>query len=249
MFRNLREDIVAVKERDPAATSTLGVFINYPGVQACNAHRFEHWLWRHGRRGLARFLCQCTRFFTGIEIHPGATLGRRVFIDHGMGVIVGETTIIGKDVVLFQGVTLGGTGKESGKRHPTLEDGVTVGVGAALLGNITIGANSKIGGGAVVVHDVPPDCTVVGIPGHIVVEKGKRVKKSLSDEARRKESLPDPVSETLAYLHERLTTLERSCSKVDNHEPIFDEELLLLKNGDYTQYLAEIAARDAGSGI
>ncbi len=213
MFARLKEDIKAVKERDPASPSAAGILINYPGVQAVNAHRLEHILWKHGRRGIARFLSQCTRFFTGIEIHPGATLGRRVFIDHGMGVIIGETAVVGNDVTIFQGVTLGGTGKECGKRHPNIEAGATIGVGASVLGNVTIGAHSKIGGGAVVVDNVPPDSTVVGIPGHVVAQNGVRVGSAARN---RRELLPDPVEEQLAALTTRVAELEKQ------KEPDFD---------------------------
>ena len=205
MFRRLREDIKAVKESDPAATSSLAVLLCYPGVQATCAHRFENWLWRHGRRGIARFLSQTTRFFTGVEIHPGATLGRRVFIDHGMGVIIGETAIVGDDVTIYQGVTLGGTGKDHGKRHPNIEDKVIVGVGAAVLGNITVGARSKVGGGAVVVDNVPADCTVVGIPGRIVAQQGMRICPA---DPYRRELLPDPIETQLEVLQEKVAQLE-----------------------------------------
>ncbi|TLM75313.1 MAG: serine O-acetyltransferase, partial [Actinobacteria bacterium] len=173
MFARIREDITAVKERDPAATSALSVLINYPGLHAIWWHRVTHALWQGGHRGVARWLSQRVRFRTGIEIHPGAQVGRRFFIDHGMGVVIGETTVIKDDVTLYQGVTLGGTGKARGKRHPTLEDCVVVGVGAAVLGDITIGAGTRVGGGAVVVTDVPPNCTVVGIPGRVVVREGR----------------------------------------------------------------------------
>ena len=205
MLWRLQEDIMTVKERDPAAPSAAGILINYPGVQAVNAHRFENLLWRCGRRGIARFLSQCTRFFTGIEIHPGATLGRRVFIDHGMGLIIGETAVVGDDVTLFQGVTLGGTGKETGKRHPTVEDGAIIGVGASVLGSVTVGARSKVGGGAVVVDNVPQDATVVGIPGHVVVQNGVRIAAA---EPLRRELLPDPFGEELAALTARVAQLE-----------------------------------------
>lgn len=204
MFRLMREDIQAVKERDPAATSTLSVLVNYPGVHAIWWHRAEHWLWRHGRRGLARWLSQVTRFYTGIEIHPGAAIGRRFFIDHGMGVVIGETTIIGDDVTIYQGVTLGGTGKERGKRHPTLEDCVVVGVGSAVLGDIVIGRGSRVGGGAVVVNDVPANCTVVGIPGRVVVREGQRVDAI----DLHHEDLPDPVVEMFRCLQRRIDKLE-----------------------------------------
>ncbi|MDR2493419.1 MAG: serine O-acetyltransferase [Coriobacteriales bacterium] len=205
MFKHLREDIQAVKELDPAANSTLGVLLCYPGVQAACAHRFEHWLWRHGRRGIARFLSQCTRFFTGIEIHPGAQLGRRVFIDHGMGVIIGETAVVADNVTIYQGVTLGGTGKDHGKRHPNVDEGAVIGVGAAVLGNITVGARSKIGGGAVVLDNVPEDCTVVGIPGRIVAKDGIRICPA---DPFRRELLPDPIEDQIERLHLRVALLE-----------------------------------------
>ncbi|MDR0350580.1 MAG: serine O-acetyltransferase [Coriobacteriales bacterium] len=206
MFKRLREDIQAVKDRDPAATSSIAIFLCYPGVQAACAHRLENWLWRHGRRGIARFLSQVTRFFTGIEIHPGATLGRRVFIDHGMGVIIGQTAVVGDGVTLYQGVTLGGTGKEHGKRHPNLGEDVIVGVGAAVLGNITIGAHSKVGGGAVVVDNVPEHCTVVGIPGRIVAQNGMRICPA---DPFRRELLPDPFEAQMELLHQRVAELEK----------------------------------------
>jgi serine O-acetyltransferase len=205
MFPRVREDIRAVKERDPAATSTASVLLNYPGVHAIWWHRTNHWLWIHKRRGIARWLSQATRFFTGIEIHPGAVIGDRFFIDHGMGVVIGETTVIGNDVTLYQGVTLGGTGKESGKRHPTLEDCVVVGVGAAVLGNITIGRASRVGGGAVVIDDVPPNSTAVGIPARVVVRAGERV--DVID--LHHEDLPDPVVEMFRCLTRRLERLEK----------------------------------------
>jgi serine O-acetyltransferase len=163
--RALKEDIQAVKERDPAAVTTWSVLINYPGPACAVVAPPAQLAVAPRSQGTRRWWSQVARFFTGIEIHPGATIGKRFFIDHGMGVVIGETTVIGNDVTLYQGVTLGGTGKERGKRHPTLEDCVVVGVGAAVLGDITIGAGSRVGGGAVVVNDVPPNCTVVGIPG------------------------------------------------------------------------------------
>ena len=209
MFDRVREDIRSVKERDPAATSAATVLFNYPGIHALWAHRFNHWLWRHGRHGLARWLSEVARFFTGIEIHPGAVIGRRFFIDHGMGVVIGETTIIGDDVTLYQGVTLGGTGKETGKRHPTLEDCVVVGVGASVLGDITIGRGTKVGGGAVVINDVPPNCTVVGVPGRVVMRGGSRVDTI----DLHHEDLPDPVVEMFRCLQHRMDRLERKIAK------------------------------------
>ncbi|MGI6105507.1 MAG: serine O-acetyltransferase [Raoultibacter sp.] len=209
IFKTIGEDIQAVKQRDPAAPNAFVIWLTYSGLHARWSHVIEHWLWRHGRKSIARVLSQITRFFTGVEIHPAAVIGRRFFIDHAMGVIIGETTTIGDDVMLYQGVTLGGTGNETGKRHPTLEDNVLVGVGAAVLGNITIGAHSKIGGGAVVVSDVPPHCTVVGIPGHIVVRDGKRVEDEKQDAALHRESLPDPTAEAIEVLSRRVEELEK----------------------------------------
>lgn len=205
MFKRISDDIRAVKERDPAATSTASVLFNYPGLHALWSHRFNHWLWSRGRRGTARFFSQVNRLFTGIEIHPGATIGNRFFIDHGMGVVIGETTVIGDDVTLYQGVTLGGTGKETGKRHPTLEDCVVVGVGAAVLGNITIGRGSKVGGGAVVIDNVPPNSTVVGIPGRVVVRAGERLEAI----DLHHEDLPDPVIEMFRQMSRRIDSVER----------------------------------------
>lgn len=217
IFSTMAEDIRTVQATDPAAPSKFLIWLTYPGLQARWAHVINHWLWKKGLRGLARYLSQCARFWTGVEIHPGAQIGRRFFIDHAMGVIIGETTIIGDDCVLYQNVTLGGTGKESGKRHPTLGNNVMVGVGAAVLGSITIGDNSKIGGGSVVVKDVPPNCTVVGVPGHIVVQDGvstskKVAEKSATDE-RAVENLPDPVERAIKNLYKRVEELEALVSQ------------------------------------
>lgn len=168
MFDHLREDIAIVFDRDPAARSTFEVLTTYPGVHVLLIHRLAHWLWRHGLRWLARFISHFARWITGIEIHPGATIGRRVFIDHGMGVVIGETAEIGDDCTLYHGVTLGGTSWNKGKRHPTLEAGVVIGAGAKILGPITLGAGAKVGSNAVVVKDVPPGATAVGIPARIL---------------------------------------------------------------------------------
>ena len=204
MFDRIREDISCVRDRDPAATSAASVLLNYPGLHAIWAHRVTNWLWVRGRKGFSRWLSQVARFFTGVEIHPGAVIGERFFIDHGMGVVIGETTVIGDDVTIYQGVTLGGTGKETGKRHPTLEDCVVVGVGAAVLGNITVGRGSKVGGGAVVIDEVPPNCTVVGVPGRVVMRGGSRVEAiDLHHEV-----LPDPVVEMFRCLQRRLDRME-----------------------------------------
>lgn len=225
MFGRIREDIRAVKERDPAATSTVSVLVNYPGLHALWSHRVNHWLWNRGRRGMSRFLSQVTRWFTGVEIHPGATIGDRFFIDHGMGVVIGETTIIGNDVTLYQGVTLGGTGKETGKRHPTLEDCVVVGVGSAVLGNITVGRGSKVGAGAVVIEDVPPNSTAVGIPGRVVVRAGARVDTI----DLHHEDLPDPVVEMFTTLTRRVERLER---RLERDEGLSEERGVPVFSGE-----------------
>lgn len=208
IFKTIAEDIHAVKDRDPAAQSSFIIWLTYPGLHARWSHVVEHWLWNHGLHGIARVSSQFTRFMTGVEIHPAAQIGRRFFIDHAMGVIIGETTIIGDDCTLYQGVTLGGTGKETGKRHPTLGNNVMVGVGAAVLGSITIGDNSKVGGGAVVVGDVPENCTVVGIPARVVVRDGKLVAEEEQDAKQRRECLPDPVEAVLEQMQARIDTLE-----------------------------------------
>lgn len=217
----VREDIATVKANDPAAQSGLVIFLSYPGLHAKWMHTPEHWLWNHGARGLARVLSQVTRLFTGVEIHPAAQLGRRLFIDHAMGVVIGETTVVGDDCVLYQGVTLGGTGNESGKRHPTLGDRVTVGTGAKVLGNIHIGNNVRIGGNSVVVKDVPNDCTVVGVPGRVVKRNGCRVLNENFDASRHRENMPDPVEEASLLNREgiagnarRIEELERQIAEL-----------------------------------
>jgi len=210
-LKSVREDVKAVFERDPAAKSWLEVMTCYPGLHALWAHRINHWLWKCHLQTWARFLSQVARFFTGIEIHPGAQVGRRLFIDHGSGVIIGETSIIGDDCTLFQGVTLGGTGKEHGKRHPTLLNGVYVGAGAKILGNITIGENSRVGAGSVVLNNVPDNSTIVGVPGHIVLRNGKRVVITDPKEIR------DPMSEVLIALCREVKELRQKISE-QTHE-------------------------------
>ncbi|MHB8761492.1 MAG: serine O-acetyltransferase [Coriobacteriia bacterium] len=204
MFTRLRADIAAVKDRDPACPSSWSALTNYPGLWAVWWHRRTHRLHASGRTWLARFISQKVRAATGIEIHPGATIGERFFIDHGMGVVIGETTIIGDDVTLYQGVTLGGTGKEHGKRHPTIDDYVVVGVGATVLGNITVGRGSRVGAGAVVIADVPTNSTVVGVPGRVVVREGRRVDAV----DLHHEDLPDPVVEMYRSMARRIDRLE-----------------------------------------
>ncbi len=216
IFKTIAEDVRTVKGTDPAAQSSFIIWLTYPGLHARWSHVVEHWLWNCGLHGLARVSSQFTRFMTGVEIHPAAVIGRRFFIDHAMAVIIGETTVIGDDVTLYQGVTLGGTGKETGKRHPTIGNNVVVGVGASVLGSITVGDNSKVGGGAVVVKDVPPDCTVVGVPGHIVIRDGQRVEKEQEKAQQHKECLPDPTEEELDSLRAQV---EAICNRIDELHP------------------------------
>lgn len=206
----LKEDVEVVFEQDPAARSYLEVILTYSGLHAIWAHRIAHALYKRKFYFLARLISQISRFFTGIEIHPGAKIGRRFFIDHGMGVVIGETCEIGDNVTIYQGVTLGGTGKERGKRHPTLEDNTLVATGAKVLGSITIGKNSKVGAGSVVLKDVPPNSTVVGIPGRIVVQDGKKVQRLNHHE------IPDPVADRfedlekeIIRLHEQIKELQK----------------------------------------
>lgn len=210
-------DIKAVKERDPAAKSALEVLLLYPGLHALMAYRVSHKLWQWKVPLVPRWVSQSTRFFTGIEIHPGAAIGRNFFIDHGMGVVVGETAIVGDNVLLYQGVTLGGTGKETGKRHPTVGNNVVVGAGAKILGNITIGDNSYIGANAVVIKNVPPNSTVVGIPGRITKQEGQKIDMKLDHM-----HVSDPVMEHMLKLLKRIKNLEHTtgCPPVSDEEDI-----------------------------
>jgi serine O-acetyltransferase len=205
MFDRLREDIRTVMERDPAARSRLEVLLCYPGVHAQAFHRVAHGLWKRGWVGSARFLSHVTRFATGIEIHPAARLGRGLFIDHGMGVVIGETTEIGRNVTLLQGVTLGGTSLRREKRHPTLGDNVVVGAGAKVLGAFTIGENSRIGAGSVVVREVPPNSVVVGVPGRVTYKDGQKVTDGVD---LNQTDLPDPVARAIEQLVDRIRALE-----------------------------------------
>lgn len=208
LIKTMREDVQAVKAEDPASASSFIIWLVYSGLHARWAHEIEHRLWVKGHKGFARWLAQWTRNRTGVEIHPGAQIGRRFFVDHGSGVVIGETAIVGDDCVLYQGVTLGGTGNETGKRHPTLGNNVMVGAGAKILGNITIGNNCKIGGGSVVLKDIPDNCTVVGIPGHIVIRDGHRVQKARESASKRHEYLPDPVEEEIESLRREMKAIE-----------------------------------------
>lgn len=207
--RLVSEDIQAVRERDPAARGALEIILTYPGLHAIWGHRLAHYLEVHGVPLLPRLLSMLTRLVTGIEIHEGAEIGEGFFIDHGMGVVIGETTEIGSNVTIYQGVTLGGTGKERGKRHPTIEDNVVIAAGASVLGPITVGRDSKIGAGAVVIGDVPPSCTVVGVPGRVTVCSGERI----SPVDLHHENLPDPVLDMFHSVERRLDRVERALNK------------------------------------
>lgn len=204
LFPKIRDDIKSVFNRDPAARSTVELLLAYPGLHAVWAHRSEHWLWEHGFKLLARWLSHVTRFLTGIEIHPGAQIGRGFFIDHGMGVVIGETSVIGNCVTLYHGVTLGGTSLDKGKRHPTIEDEVTIGAGAKILGNITIGSHSRIGANAVVVRSVPANSVVVGIPGQVVM----RSQPAIEGPDLEHGSLPDTIGDSVAALLKRVEEIE-----------------------------------------
>ena len=200
LLARIREDIRTAYRRDPAAINTIEILLAYPGLHAIWLHRIAHWLHLRGVPVIPRLLSHLSRFLTGIEIHPGAIIGRRFFIDHGMSTVIGETAEIGDDVLLYQGVTLGGTGKERGKRHPTLGNNVVIGVGAQILGAITIGDGAKVGAGAVVLKDVPPHCTVVGVPGRVVAYR--------NPDNGQVERLPDPEAEMLHCLQQKIFELE-----------------------------------------
>ncbi len=199
-----RREIDAIFDRDPAARNPLEVVLSYSGLHAVVYHRFAHALLKARVPLLPRLISQTARFLTGIEIHPGAEIGEGLFIDHGMGVVIGETAVIGKNVTLFQGVTLGGTGKERGKRHPNIEDNAVIGTGAKILGNITIGANSYIGANAVVLKDVPANATVVGVPGRITRQEGRKIDIALDHI-----HVLDPIKQALEEMEERIRTLEK----------------------------------------
>ena len=205
-----KDEIKATRERDPAAKNMLEILLFYPGLHAVIMHRINHFLWKKKIPLLPRALSQFGRFLTGIEIHPGAQIGKGLFIDHGMGVVIGETAIVGDNVTLFQGVTLGGTGKETGKRHPTLRDNVVVGTGAKILGNIEIGANSYVGANAVVIKNVPPNVTVVGVPGRITKQDGKKIDTDMDHV-----HVMDPVMQNLEKLLRRIKALEEQWKSGD----------------------------------
>lgn len=203
MFKRLNELLAAYKERDPAARSKLSIFLLYPGVRAVIDYRIAHWFYKHGRFFIARHISQRSRRLTGIEIHPGAQIGRRLVIDHGMGIVIGETTVIGDDCLLYQGVTLGGSGKEKGKRHPTLGNNVLVGAGAKVLGSFKVGDNSRIAANAVVLNEIPDHATAVGAPAKVVRVAGEKVE--MLDHTH----IPDPIAQALRKLCDRMDTLEK----------------------------------------
>jgi len=212
MFDRLKEDIAAVRERDPAARSAIEIFLLYPGLRAVRMHRRANWCFRHNLRFLARYISQRAVRKTGIEIHPGATIGRRLFIDHGSGVVIGETAEIGDDVTIYQGVTLGGTGKDVGKRHPTIGNNVLIGSGAKVLGPFKVGDNSKIAAGAAVLQEIPPNSTAVGVPARVVKQNGQRV------DPYDQTDTPDLVAQEICQLRRRVHRLEREMEHVQGEQ-------------------------------
>ena len=209
-MKEVIEDIQAVVERDPAARNGFEIILCYPGIHALITHKITHKLHKAGFKLMARFMSQVSRFFTGIEIHPGATIGKRCFIDHGMAVVIGETAEIGDDVTIYQAVTLGGTGKDTGKRHPTIGDNVVISAGAKVLGPFKVGNNSKIGAGSVVLSEVPANCTVVGIPGVVVVKDNRKVLSLKQEVDLDQIHLPDPIGQELENLRRRISELEKN---------------------------------------
>lgn len=228
MFSTIREEIQVVFARDPAARSVMEIIFCYPGFHAIMNHRLAHWLYNKKLYFLARLVSHISRHFTDIEIHPGAKIGKGLFIDHGSGIVIGETTEIGDNVTLYQGVTLGGTGKEKGKRHPTIGNNVVVSAGAKILGSFTVGDYAKIGGGSVVLKSVPPNCTVVGVPGRIVVQDGARVHDSKMEVDLEHHMLPDPIADMLTAMQEKIAALELKLEKIEK-ETIEDEDIQYLK--------------------
>ncbi|HEY2485977.1 MAG TPA: serine O-acetyltransferase EpsC [Candidatus Binataceae bacterium] len=220
-FERMREDVQTVFHNDPAARTTLEVILAYPGVHAIWLHRFAHWLWNHRLKLVARMVSEVARFFTGIEIHPGATIGRRLFIDHGMGVVMGETTEIGDDVLIYQGVTLGGTSLKKEKRHPTIEDHVMVSAGASVIGPVRIGRGSRIGAGAVVVSSAPPYSTIVGIPGKVI--EGESARQDVAELEHG--HLPDPVARAINNLVEKMNRLGVRMEEIEERQDCVEDKV------------------------
>lgn len=216
MFRQLREDIAIIKERDPAARSAFEILMTYPSLRAIHSYRRANWFYRHGMFTIARMISQHSRKKTGIEIHPGATIGKGLFIDHGMGVVIGETTVIGDNCLIYQGATLGGTGKDKGKRHPTLGDNVLVGAGAKVLGPFKVGSNVKIAANAVVLNAIPDDCTAVGVPARVVKRKGEKVHECKVTQDIDQIHIPDPVSLELCRLQAEIERMKKQIAAIEN---------------------------------
>jgi serine O-acetyltransferase len=217
MFERIKEDIKVVFERDPAARSVFEVITSYPGIHAIWLHRIAHFLWVKGEKTLARVISHINRFLTGIEIHPGAKIGRRFFIDHGMGVVIGETAEIGDDVLMYQGVVLGGTSLKKGKRHPTIGNNVVIGAGAILLGPIKVGDGAKIGAGSVVIKDVPEGTTVVGVPARVVEKREKKIDLD-------HDKLPDPILKVLHLIIEEMEEIKKKIEKLGEFDKYFEEK-------------------------
>ncbi|HUF40465.1 MAG TPA: serine O-acetyltransferase [Verrucomicrobiae bacterium] len=224
MWDNIKEDIQVVFQRDPAVRSAWEVVLAYPGFHAVRMHRLAHGLWRRGRTTTARFVSHVARFLTGIEIHPGARIGRRFFIDHGMGVVVGETTEIGDDVTIYQGVTLGGTSTARIKRHPTIEDSVTIFSGAAVLGPVTVGRHSRVGAGSVLVSSVPPHSTVVGIPGRVVKTEALHTQAGKAIIDLNSADLPDVIAKAFSGLADYVEKLERKVDELSARQGGLEEK-------------------------
>lgn len=216
MFKRVKKDIQVIFERDPAAKSVLEVILNYPGLHAILMHRMAHFLYGKNLVIIPRLISQFSRWITGVEIHPGAKIGNGVFIDHGMGVVIGETAEVGDNVTIYQGVTLGGTGKEKGKRHPTIGNNVVISAGARILGSFKVGDNSKIGAGSVVIRPVPPNSTVVGVPGKVVVRNGINIADlDMSSIDLQHSQLPDPVAEMMLCLQRKLERMEKRIHELE----------------------------------
>jgi serine O-acetyltransferase len=222
LIARMREDISAVFQHDPAARTTLEIVLAYPGLHAIWFHRLAHWLWCHELKLVARLVSEISRFITGIEIHPGATIGRRFFIDHGMGVVIGQTAEIGDDVLMYQGVTLGGTSLKKEKRHPTIENQVMISAGASVIGPVRIGTGSRIGAGAVVVTSAPPWSTIVGIPGKVIEGESTRQEVAQLDHAR----LPDPVARALTALVDKLNQFGVRLEEIEDRQSCLEDKLI-----------------------